>query len=319
MPRTKIMSESKSPILTLLLLVTACSSGPSFDPDLEKQLADQDTQEKQRLEDEGRPERVILKLDQAIDKYVEGLSNQGLQRADHLVESMTTYIRQTVRLNFPMLLSMATEQDGMMVSNRAIAVAALGFSEREEALDPLLNALASKHQTVITNAAFGLRMLRDPRTPAARLGEIIENEKVRLETRVGASDALLELQPVLHNSDAAVLTWARLAYLPLDEIDPAIQLHAVRGLGLTRDARHADTVLRFAKHSQPLIRCATAVALARLGKQDSYKTLLTMLGPGETNQNVRLYARKALMALAGGVDVAYDVDEWTRLFERGDG
>jgi hypothetical protein len=62
---------------------------------------------------------------------------------------------------------------------------------------------------------------------------------------------------------------------------------------------------------------AAALALGRMNAQGSWKKLLELLGPQETVQNVRLVARKALAALAGGVDHGYDIDAWRKTFDRG--
>ena len=51
--------------------------------------------------------------------------------------------------------------------------------------------------------------------------------------------------------------------------------------------------------------------------QTDVEALIARLGPVETNANVRLAVRKALQALAGGIDRGYDVKEWRRVFETG--
>ena len=71
-------------------------------------------------------------------------------------------------------------------------------------------------------------------------------------------------------------------------------------------------------HPTPKVRFNTAIALGRMNAQEHHAQLIEMLGPGESQPNVRLAARKALQALAGGVDRGYDTELWRREFERGD-
>ena len=63
------------------------------------------------------------------------------------------------------------------------------------------------------------------------------------------------------------------------------------------------------------MRTATAIAIGRLGDLRGTEALYTLLGREEPNENVRLAARKALQALAGGEDRGYDVDEWRKVFD----
>ena len=61
---------------------------------------------------------------------------------------------------------------------------------------------------------------------------------------------------------------------------------------------------------------AAVVAQGKIKNQESFPVLLELIKESETNENVRLVARKSLKALAGGVDRGYDVELWQRLFQR---
>ncbi len=87
-------------------------------------------------------------------------------------------------------------------------------------------------------------------------------------------------------------------------------------LGLYRNPDHAQFMEPFTKHQTPTIRRNAAIALGRMGNQESHKVLLKMIGQRESNLNVRLAARKALQALAGNMDGGYDVEKWKTLFAR---
>jgi hypothetical protein len=64
------------------------------------------------------------------------------------------------------------------------------------------------------------------------------------------------------------------------------------------------------------VRINAAIALGRMNAQNQYEKLLELLSPAETVPNVRLAARKALQALAGGTDHGYEVELWRREFDR---
>ena len=53
---------------------------------------------------------------------------------------------------------------------------------------------------------------------------------------------------------------------------------------------------------------AVAVALGRIRSEDSLPILFMLLGPAESNQNVKLATRKALQELAPGTDRGYEPD-----------
>ena len=90
-----------------------------------------------------------------------------------------------------------------------------------------------------------------------------------------------------------------------DDLHPAIVSQAVRGLGATRDAKYASIVEPFLHHPTARVRFNATIAIGRMKAQECSEALIELLGPSETVQNVRLGARKALQALAGGVE---DVD-----------
>ena len=103
---------------------------------------------------------------------------------------------------------------------------------------------------------------------------------------------------------------------PNNRVDPAILTPVVRGLGLFRNPEHAKMMERYTTNPTPSVRRNAAVALGRMGNQESQEALLKMIGPHENNANVRLAARKALQALAGGLDGKYEVEKWKSFFKR---
>ncbi|MEY2980555.1 MAG: HEAT repeat domain-containing protein [Planctomycetota bacterium] len=308
------------PLLSHALVVTllaACSTTGSgtFDPEIEEAAR---LRQQEAAEAEARlaaPDRLITDLDKALHNYSQLRLSGASPRAEATAEKVEKFLVEQSLKHFDMLIRQANE--AALPRNRAIAVAALGFSGRAEALDPLVNAAQEDDPEVVANAVFGLAMLSDRRTPPAVVIRVVRNESFDETVRNGAAWTLLQLQQAIVDPTEIVRVWLDLLERPAGTQPAGVLVSAVRGIGLTRDAAHAPTVIRLAADPTPLVRQAVAIALARMGAQDHVETLLALLGPGETNENVRLAARKALQELAGGADRKYDVEEWKRVFERG--
>ena len=193
-------------------------------------------------------------------------------------------------------------------------LAALGFSSRPEALDPILNAIHDDDPVIVTAAAFALGILKDSRTPPQALVALIDDRSLSEQSRIGAAWSLFQVQGALHDPAPVYRIWMRLLTEPQDELPPWIAVQALRGLSRSRTPENAGLVEPYVTSPTPLVREAAALCLGYLGNRDSYVVLLTRIGPRETNPNVRLAARKALQALAGNIDRGYDVSEWRRVF-----
>ena len=297
------------------LALNACGSAPETapDPKIETEFLAQ-----RRAVDEEKAKQSygadLIQLDQAIDKYATAWLTKELHSSDKMRDKLDVYLRNTVEKHFTRLLSTAENRE--LTAQRPIALAALGFSGRPEAIDPLLNGARDDNAEIAVASLFGLAVSDDPKIPPALLGEIMNNPKKPVEVRRNASLALLKLQERAYSPSSIMPLWEGVLEKPLDAEDSGIQVHALRGLGLNRNTLHAHLVEKFASHPQPMLRVAAAIAMGRMKNESSVPTLLTLLATSETNDNVRLAARKALQALAGGVDRQYDVGEWRKVFDR---
>lgn len=299
----------------LCALATACGGAPEpvKDPAIEQDFLKQQQEAKER--EIGSFDEDLIKLDQAIDKYTAAWLTDELAPGEKLKEKLDPVIRRLTEKHFARLLTTADQRD--YPAKRSIALAALGFSGRSEALDPLLNGARDESAEIPVAALFGLAILQDPNTPIAVLGNLMLDAKRTVEVRRNASLALMRVQEKAFEPQTAEALWIQVLERPLESEDHAVQMHAVRALGLRRNPEHAKHIERFASHPQPKVRVAAAIALGRMKNASSVAPLLALLGPVETNDNVRLAARKALQALAGGTDREYDVDAWRKVFDRG--
>jgi HEAT repeat protein len=305
---------SHTALVTLLAACSTTSSG-TFDPKLEEAAR---ARQQEAAEAEARlatPERLITDLDKALHSYSQLRLSGASPRAESTAEKVEKFLTEQSTKHFDLLIRQAN--DASLPRNRAIAVAALGFSGRAEALDPLVNAAQEDDPEIVANAVFGLAMLSDRRTPPAVVVRVMRSEAFDESVRNGAGWTLLQLQQAVVDTSEIIRVWLDLLERPAGTQPAGVLVSAVRGLGLTRDASHAAAVARLAEDPTPMVRQAVAIAIARMGADDHVDTLLALLSPAETNENVRLAARKALQELAGGTDRKYDVEEWKRVFERG--
>ncbi|HEX5053197.1 MAG TPA: HEAT repeat domain-containing protein [Planctomycetota bacterium] len=266
---------------------------------------------------------VLVRLDQAIDSYVQALSNQGEIRADRQAERLERSIQDMVMdpagpapgENYRKLQAIAT--DASVPSNQAIALAALGFSGQLEVMPTILQGAQLSDPFRVDHAVLGLAMLQSPATPPGVLAAIIERKEHPEDGRVQAAWALYRIQTVCEHPEDIVAIWRHLLTDERDTLPIGVLVTAVRGLGSSRDAANSSLVAGFLRHPTPRLRMAAAIALARMNAQDRVGDLIELLGPQETVQNVRLHARKALADLAGGADYGYDVQAWRKAFDRG--
>lgn len=338
---------NKTSTLLLLAFSTACAAPKPLgvtDPALETgALAKHRVNQKLRKDAMYLP-RVMIELDQAIDRYFDARSKLPDRRAAGLKVSLDKIIRERTRGFFYDLIAMA--DNPREPGNRGIALVALGFVDDPEtkrkdlaktgaekkrykndrrpgnyieaALNPLITALSDDDDMIVEKALLGLGVLAANDTPVIEVGAILENTKRPLELRENAAWALALVQPHLTPDRRKRIRpiFQRVLMQPLGEVDPTIVVECLAGLGRFRQAVDAKIVEPYCEHPVPAVRARAAIALGLMRNQSSYKTLLPMIEAKETNLNVRLTARKALMALAGGKDRKYDVKAWEKLFQR---
>lgn len=275
---------------------------------------------------------VLIRLDQAIDSYVQAVASQGEHSADSQAARLERMIHDAVldlgakdprdplgttvpRDTYKRLEGAA--KDGNNPKQQSIALAALGFSGLAEAMPTIMQGAMLDQPDIVDSAVLGLAILRSPRTPPGVLAAIARNQKHPEDGRAQAAWALYRIQGTIERPTEILAIWQEMLSNERDTLPPSVLMTAVRGLGLARDPSHAELVASFLRHPTPRLRMAATVALGRMNAQLYWPQLLELLGPQEMVQNVRLWARKALAELAGGVDHGYDLAAWRKTFDRG--
>ncbi len=324
---------------SLLLVLAGCAAAPEIRevPAVEEAARDRQLAEADR--DRRDYGAVLVRLDQAMDSYVQAVANQGEARADAQAERLYRLVQDTVldrgltrgrpisaaspgpdgpvpsgSTTLAQLLRSAT--DNSDPDEQGIALAALGFSGQYDVMPTILQGAQLADPFVVDRAVLGLAVLRAPATKPGVLETIVLRSGHPEDGRVQAAWALYRLQGVCEDQAPYVAIWRRLLTEHRDVVPPGVLVQALRGLGLARDPANAPLAVAALKHPTPFVRMAAAVAIGRMNAQDHWRDVLALLDPQETVENVRLAARKALVELAGGVDHRYDLPAWRKTFDR---
>jgi HEAT repeat protein len=318
--------------LVPFLLAACATSGPELRREAAPELETKELETAAAVARHRDFQALLIRLDQAIDSYVQAVASQGEHSADNQATRLERMIHDAVldlgakdprdpqgnappRDTFKRLD--ATAKDGTNPKQQAIALAALGFSGLAEAMPTIVQGAMLENPDIVDSAVLGLAVLRSPRTPTGVLAAIARNQKHPEDGRAQAAWALYRIQGTIERPTEILAVWQEMLTNERDLLPASVLMTAVRGLGLARDPSQAELVASFLRHPTPRLRMNAALALGRMNAQQFWPQLLDMLGPQETVQNVRLWARKALAELAGGVDHGYDLAAWRKTFDRG--
>ena len=149
-------------------------------------------------------------------------------------------------------------------SNRVIAAAAVGFSDRDSALSPLLAALDDPESRVRSNALLGLALLRRSETPLGGITALLRNG-LETETRTNAAFALREIVTAGAPADDDVIETARAG---LVDTEAMVRAQCALLLAFVQDTDSIDTIKLLVYDDVPIAARAAAKALAYLGHSD---------------------------------------------------
>lgn len=337
------MKRSTTAFCLSLTLLGACATPGKKDPEAYETLVKQREQSNAAIKADAQfVPKIMQDFDKSIDKYFQARAKSPDQRAVQLKESFDRILRQEVRKNFDLLVMKAEETRDQ--EDREIALVALGFADEsaveyvkrdgyltkqaktvkgerryaDAALNCMITALQETEPRVVEKALLGLGLLAHENTPITEIGVLLEDSKQSADVRRNASWALSVMQAQItpERRKAIRPIFIRLLSQPLGDVDPPVVAQALYSLGNFRNSQDAKVIQPYCKHPMGLIRVRAAIALGKIKNQESFPALLELIKESETNENVRLVARKSLKALAGGVDRGYDVKLWQRLFQR---
>ncbi len=313
----------RSRLLTFLVLTLpwiSCGSAPEDKPDpaVEQHYRENEQMRLERLAKSQNFQRILLDMDKAVSEFVNNTRRDDNEQAQRKLKAWTNWLATNVpryRKELRLLL-----QDQESSRARQIAAAALGFDAGTDKNRVTLSALVMALETesvpeVKTNIYTGLGIYASPLTPTEKLFDLVLDTREPLSVRQSASWALLRIQIAGADPKGFARTWGLLLEGEPYKKDPMLAVNALQGLGLLRDPAQLMIIVPYLSDPPPYLQEAACVALGRLGNRKAAQYLLPLFGNAERNVSVKLFARKALQALAGdGVDHEYDWKSWAKEF-----
>ena len=241
--------------------------------------------------------RRLLQLEHALDAWYGASERQEYARK----ESFELLLHDYGNKHFEAILG---DLRGGNLRRGRVAAAALGFTDRPEAVKPLERALASGEPQVVEHALLSLYHL-GIRNPA-------DNDKTKDFPRV---DPAL-LAPFLSNSQPTIRSNAALALRPnllpsgptssdvllalisaCADQDDRVRVHALAALGATRDPEAIPHLVRGLSDPRPLARMRAAVGLGHTGNRQVAPYLVEVLRRENEAEEVRQVCVRSLAFL----------------------
>lgn len=247
---------------------------------------------------------VITTLDKLLLQWNDAMSRPETRATFDLRLALLNEIRKTVTQRFDDLKNQL--ETSVVIRNREIVAAALGFSMKPEALNPLVSAATQDPVPAVREKALlGLSRLADLNTPidlvASRLSiDFTDGEQWN------ASLALKNLAQAGAKMDVALPALRA----GLGNRNPAIRVHCAAALGAAKDKLSTPLLVTLLKDDRALVAAAAAAALGIIGEPSTAGALVDSLGSNE--YAVRTETRKALVRMNGGQDLGQEIGPWRR-------
>ncbi len=201
-----------------------------------------------------------------LDNAISGWNQAKLAVRDEEDErKVRAFERAIQRLSRQRFGELVAQLESGPPANRAVCAVALGFSDLDESLSPLLSALEDPSANVVSNALLGLGLLRRPETPLAQICYQFSRNPDAF-TRNNAAFALQRIL-IAGGDDPCVQTSAREALL---DPESAVRSKAALILYLVKDTESITSLGDLLYDDEIVVAAASATALAGLGADESY-------------------------------------------------
>lgn len=151
--------------------------------------------------------------------------------------------------------------------NRQIAAAALGFSENENALGPLLIALRDEDPQIVSNALLGLSILGHENTPVAEIAAKLSDREQPAGVRQNACRALRSLPLGNLEGDRYDMV-QKAARFALSDDEELLRANGALILAELGDLGSIDRISNNLQDASTFVIRASSRSLARLGSID---------------------------------------------------
>ncbi|MBI3818511.1 MAG: HEAT repeat domain-containing protein [Planctomycetes bacterium] len=247
---------------------------------------------------------VITTLDNLLAQWNDAMNKPETKQTLDRRFSLTNEIRKYSIQRFEELkLQLETSRVGR---NREIIAAALGFSNKTEALNPLLTAaLQDPDPSVREKGLLGLSRLADKNTPVELIADRLNvdytegeqwNASVALKRLAEAGTKMQPALPMIRKG--------------LNHRNPTIRVHCAIALGAAHDAQSTPLLVTLLKDDRALVAAAAANALGQIGDPEVASALIDAMA--STEYALRTEARAALTRMNSGQDLGADLGPWRR-------
>lgn len=240
--------------------------------------------------------RIVRRTERNVDYYQE----LRLQGQTQQMVALHRTIGRTVDTEFPVFKKMAFDREYKTIQ-RNMAVKCLGFAieKREEARETLLALLEENDLTIVSNAALGLGVLRDPETDMTRLIRLLGHGN--LDLRVNVASAVKELWRVKETPRRLTPQhWAaidRLVTLMGDQGSTRGRRAAVWALANLHHPDVLEHLVSALQDKDEMVQIGGLYGIERLGDQRALEPLFLFLEDGPTS-NAESWAKNALVSIA---------------------
>ncbi len=247
----------------------------------------------------------LMELDNSIERWQAltlGADNENDRRMKKLLEEHISYSARK-RLH-----DLIGELQSRAPFNRMVAAAALGFTEAEAALGPLLASLDDSSPEVVANALLGLALLGNRDTPLAEI-TILLAEGVNETTRANAAYAVREVLEA-GGSGTGVLTAARTG---LRDESSLVRTHSALILAHEMDTGSLSLLEYQLEDETPLAALAAARSLAYIGQRDRHQlatVAMALAGALDTSEDVVRAGILRYLRLLSEANYGKEQEEW---------
>ncbi|HYC77541.1 MAG TPA: HEAT repeat domain-containing protein [Planctomycetota bacterium] len=256
---------------------------------------------------EARNER-LLRLEWACDQWWAATQKQEFERQASMAGLLRTYVNDHfAEVNSDLRFGSPR--------HRRTMAAALGFSERVDAVPPLLEALKDQYGEVVQNALVSLSTLARVEAPAEgerRPADLINPEVVAPYLRHPKpeirSNAALVLSRIVNRQTPRALLLVLVG--AVEDMDAATRVHAVAALGAVGDKEVFPYVVKALHDPVQLVRLRAALALGRMKDPEATPYLLAVLHDGAEHLDVKRSAAKALGEILDEKADTLDAKTW---------
>lgn len=260
--------------------------------------------------------RRLLQLEHALDAWFHATESQEYSRKESLELLLHDYGNQ----HFDAILG---DLRGGNARRARVAAAALGFSDRAEAVRPLERALSSAEPQVVEHALLSLYQLGLRRSQASRekgpgipgtdpslLAPFLSNPRPAIR-----NNAALALRPNVGGAPTAADVLLALISACADT-DDRVRVHAIAALGATGDPEAIPHLVKALSDPRPLGRMRAALGLGQSGNRDVAPYLIEVLTRENEVPEVKSLAVRALGAVLDTELDSTDPEAWRPLLKK---